>query len=242
MYGGFGSWLYSSIAGISRAPGSRGWSNLLFNPAVGASPNITLVTSSIDTPVGLVAVKWTSAVDNTGQCGLVPENAVMNLTCVTKSGAPGNFTSVNFASFGTPQGSCPTFSTGTCNSANSMSVVSSLCLGKSTCSIPATNAQFGGDPCLNTVKALAVALEGDCLEVQYQISTTVPVSSQATVVVNLAGSPANSVTVMEGSTPVWMNGTYVPGVPGVTGASVTPDGTAIGVATGSGNYVFSVAK
>jgi hypothetical protein len=242
MYGGFGSWLYTTVGGLDRMPGSRGWTNLLINPAVSASPNVTSASTSIDTPVGLAAVEWTTDVPNNGQCGFVAENSVLNLTCITKDGSAGTFTAVNFASFGTPAGSCPNFSAGACNSNNSVSVVTSLCVGKSTCSIPATNTQFGGDPCVNTPKSLAVSLTGNCLQIQYQVSPTVPVGSQANVMVDLTGASASAVTVYEGTSVVWTNGAFVPGVPGVTGATASPDGTSLLVTTGSGNYKFSVAK
>ena len=46
----------------------------------------------------------------------------------------------------------------TCSYANSTSVVAALCLGKTSCSITATNGVFGSDPCVKTVKTLSVQL------------------------------------------------------------------------------------
>lgn len=89
MYGGFGSWLYSSVGGIGRRYGSRGWTDLVINPTVGASSNVTSATASIDTPIGQAAVEWTSQVSNTGTCGYVAENSVLNLRCVGSNGQPG---------------------------------------------------------------------------------------------------------------------------------------------------------
>lgn len=245
MYGGWGSWLYTDVAGISRASSSRGWTNLLFNPIVGASPNVTEVSASIDSPIGLVAVDWTTNVANTGSCALAPENAIMNLTCQGRNGQMGAFTQVLFASFGTPSGNCPNFTTGSCNSPNSVSVVSAACIGKSSCSIPATNTNFGGDPCVNTLKQLAVSLAGNCLTVTYEISPTVPVGAQATVMVNTNGNNPNNIVIYEGPptnrVPIWVNGTYVPGVSGVTGATVI-NANQVGVMTGSGTYTFAVSN
>lgn len=68
--------------------------------------------------------------------------------------------SIKFASYGTPKGSCRKFSERNCHSSNSMSVVSRACLGKNSCSIGVSNAIFGGDPCRHTVKTLAV--EAQC--------------------------------------------------------------------------------
>ena len=45
-------------------------------------------------------------------------------------------------------------------SPSSMKVVSQECLGKNTCSILASNNLFGGDPCPNQLKHLAVVASG----------------------------------------------------------------------------------
>jgi hypothetical protein len=85
-------------------------------------------------------------------CGTVGENGTLTLT------APPNyvFTSVDFASYGTPTGSCGTFITSSCHSATSYTYVSSQLLGKTgSVSISATNANFG-DPCSGTLKRLYV--------------------------------------------------------------------------------------
>jgi hypothetical protein len=85
-------------------------------------------------------------------CGTVGENNTLTLT------APPNyvFTSVDFASYGTPTGSCGSFTTSSCHSATSYTYVSSQLLGKTgSVSIGATNANFG-DPCSGTLKRLYV--------------------------------------------------------------------------------------
>ncbi|HJX62889.1 MAG TPA: PA14 domain-containing protein, partial [Polyangia bacterium] len=61
--------------------------------------------------------------------------------------------SVGFASYGTPSGSCGAFTAGTCNASRSVSVVSSACIGKSTCRVSANKSTFG-DPCVGTAKRL----------------------------------------------------------------------------------------
>ena len=78
----------------------------------------------------------------------------VTVTCTT----PGaTIARVAFASYGTPTGSCPTFSTGTCNADNSTAVVISACQGKSSCIIFPNTTTFG-DPCYGTAKVLDVAL------------------------------------------------------------------------------------
>ncbi|KAI3706213.1 hypothetical protein L6452_23807 [Arctium lappa] len=65
------------------------------------------------------------------------------------------FASIEFASYGTPQGSCQTFSKGKCHAPNSASILSKACEGRNSCKIEVSNSVFG-DPCPRTVKTLAV--------------------------------------------------------------------------------------
>ncbi|KAI4345367.1 hypothetical protein L6164_012497 [Bauhinia variegata] len=64
--------------------------------------------------------------------------------------------SISFASYGTPRGSCQSFSRGNCHAPSSLSIVSKACQGKSSCSVKISNTRFGGDPCRGVIKTLAV--------------------------------------------------------------------------------------
>lgn len=92
-----------------------------------------------------------SSSSQTSICGTENEGSPVNLS------APSGqvFISVTFASYGTPNGSCGSFTIGGCHAANSKSVVESLLVGKNSASIMADNATFG-DPCLGTVKRLYI--------------------------------------------------------------------------------------
>ncbi len=85
-------------------------------------------------------------------CGNAAEEASASLTCPAGS----TITSIDFASFGTSTGECGSFAASECNAAESKAVVEAACLGRSSCSVEATNATFGGDPCSFTVKYLNV--------------------------------------------------------------------------------------
>ncbi|OWM77616.1 hypothetical protein CDL15_Pgr017014 [Punica granatum] len=63
-------------------------------------------------------------------------------------------TSVSFASFGTPQGSCGTFCPGSCH-VDMLETIRKACIGKDGCSI-VVNTNNLGDPCLEVLKTLAV--------------------------------------------------------------------------------------
>ncbi|KAF8370157.1 hypothetical protein HHK36_031788 [Tetracentron sinense] len=64
-------------------------------------------------------------------------------------------TSINFASFGTPEGQCGKFSQGICHGENVLSVVQQACIGQEGCSLPVSAANFG-DPCPGVLKSLAI--------------------------------------------------------------------------------------
>ena len=63
--------------------------------------------------------------------------------------------SIDFASYGTPSGSCGGFALGICDATRSRTVVQAACLGKQSCTVVADNATFG-DPCPGTPKQLCV--------------------------------------------------------------------------------------
>ncbi|XP_020214604.1 beta-galactosidase 8 [Cajanus cajan] len=67
--------------------------------------------------------------------------------------------SIKFASFGTPQGTCGNFKHGRCTSNKALSIVHKACIGSSNCRIEVSINSFG-DPCKGVVKSLAV--EASC--------------------------------------------------------------------------------
>ncbi|PHT85307.1 Beta-galactosidase 9 [Capsicum annuum] len=91
-----------------------------------------------------------------GKISLTDKTPEMHLQCDKGH----KISSIEFASYGTPNGSCQTFSQGKCHAANSLSVVSQACEGRNSCSIGISNAVFG-DPCRHIVKSLAV--QAKCL-------------------------------------------------------------------------------
>ena len=79
----------------------------------------------------------------TTACSRGPSN--VNLLCTT-----GQLVSaITFASYGTPT-TCPSPTTSSCHSPNSLAVVSSLCLNTRACTISVSPSLFGGDPCSGT--------------------------------------------------------------------------------------------
>lgn len=74
------------------------------------------------------------------------------LTCPEGS----TITAIEFASFGTPTGTCGAFAQSSCHAASSQAVLEAACLGQSTCAVDVSNAKFGGDPCSFVEKNLNV--------------------------------------------------------------------------------------
>ncbi|KAG0514109.1 hypothetical protein BDA96_10G161800 [Sorghum bicolor] len=68
--------------------------------------------------------------------------------------------SIKFASFGTPSGTCGSYSHGECSSTQALSVVQEACIGVSSCSMPMSSNYFG-KPCTGVTKSLTV--EAACL-------------------------------------------------------------------------------
>ncbi|KAK4408936.1 Beta-galactosidase 8 [Sesamum angolense] len=66
---------------------------------------------------------------------------------------------IKFSSFGTPRGTCGSFSHGRCSSKMAHSVVEKACIGSRSCSIGVSVSTFG-DPCAGITKSLAV--EASC--------------------------------------------------------------------------------
>ncbi|GMP31842.1 hypothetical protein CsSME_00005895 [Camellia sinensis var. sinensis] len=70
---------------------------------------------------------------------------------------PGQFiSSIKFASFGTPLGTCGSFQQGTCHASTSYSILEKKCVGQQRCSVAISNTNFGQDPCPNVLKRLTV--------------------------------------------------------------------------------------
>lgn len=91
-------------------------------------------------------------------CGTANENSPVTLT------APAGhvFTAIEFASYGTPNGSCGSFTFGACHSASSATVCSNTFVGQNSATVTASNGVFT-DPCVGTVKRLYVQARYDAL-------------------------------------------------------------------------------
>ena len=84
-------------------------------------------------------------------CGSVLNLQPLSLACAT-----GVIADIQFASYGTPSGSCGSWAVNaSCNEANTTAVVRAACVGKQACTVQAGPPNFD-DPCYNVVKVLDV--------------------------------------------------------------------------------------
>lgn len=123
----------------------------------------------------------------------------------------------------------------TCNANFSKSVVESMRVGNSSCTVTANNGVFG-DPCSGLVKYLAVKVSCSTASLRpvFSCKVTIPVGSSAAVVLSAFGGGTRS-ELYEDGVAVWTNGNFVAGVAGVTGGS--SDGKSISLTV---VYVFTV--
>ncbi|WOK96410.1 beta-galactosidase 3 isoform X1 [Canna indica] len=78
--------------------------------------------------------------------------AAMHLNCPEGT----SISSITFASFGNPSGTCKQYLQGSCHYPNSISVVEKSCLRNSSCAISFSDDNFGKDLCPGITKTLAV--------------------------------------------------------------------------------------
>ncbi|GMH17475.1 hypothetical protein Nepgr_019316 [Nepenthes gracilis] len=64
--------------------------------------------------------------------------------------------SIKFASYGTPSGTCGSFLRGTCHAPNTHAVLEKKCMGYQRCTVAISNKSFGFDPCPDVLKRLSV--------------------------------------------------------------------------------------
>ncbi|KAG8497589.1 hypothetical protein CXB51_008836 [Gossypium anomalum] len=71
--------------------------------------------------------------------------------------SPGQaISSIKFASFGTPLGTCGSYQQGPCHAPTSYDILEKRCVGKQRCAVTISNSNFGHDPCPNVLKRLSV--------------------------------------------------------------------------------------
>ena len=269
MWGTFGAWLYSDVAGLGHAAGGnarRGWKSLFLKPAAFAHADVTYASASVDTPIGLASISWYQEPQNLpvwyGKASQgTPSVSALTLVCRSTSSTNAQraaFTGVTFAAFGSPTGDSPGAynRSVTCDHPNATVVVAALCVGRSTCTIPLGTTAFGSDSKVGAGSdwcpkplgplTLAVAMDHNGCDATVVLTTTgsVPAGGRATFALPIgAHASSESVSVIEGSnaTVVFEGGTFVVGAAtGIAAARMNQEDRHVYIETGSGTYNFSV--
>ncbi|CAJ1955977.1 unnamed protein product [Sphenostylis stenocarpa] len=127
---------------------------VLFEEKGGDPTQISFVTKQIESLCAHVSDShpppvelWNSDTESGREVG-----PVLSLTCPQQNQV---ISSIKFASYGTPLGTCGNFYHGRCSSNKALSVVQKACIGSSSCSLGVSIDTFG-DPCRGVAKSLAV--------------------------------------------------------------------------------------
>lgn len=192
--------------------------------AIAASPTASVAPTVTPSPTH--AVVLTSTV-----CGTAQQGYAASAACPT-----GLFvTAVAFASYGLPSISCISscsFTTTACNAPSSQTVVAAACVGKTACSVLATDTTFGSVPCAGT-KNLAFALT--CAAALPPMSPSTTASASAAVTSSNTASRSRSGTTSPPSTPsVTVTNTAT--------VTASPTSTATGTASPSATVSKSAAR
>jgi len=125
-------------------------------------------------PSETLSSRPTSAPTSISVCATVNQSSVATISCPSST----IVRTIDFASYGTPTGSCGAFSKGWCDSSDSMSVVTRACLNQANCSVPAQVSDFG-DPCFMTYKQLYIQVT--CALTPSLVCATVEENNNATI-------------------------------------------------------------
>jgi hypothetical protein len=140
-------------------------------------------------------------------CGTANESLSLTLTAPTGA----IFDQINYASYGTPNGTCGLYSNGSCHSAISQTTCELYFLNKSTATIPANNGVFG-DPCPGTGKRLYVEAR-----YRYTNANDLTAKSNNAILVNGVGfTTTNSGSFIFDGTNDYM---YLPAISALNGSS-----------------------
>ncbi|AXB55749.1 T9SS sorting signal type C domain-containing protein [Flavobacterium fluviale] len=112
----------------------------------GNSCTVATTSGTITIGVGNNTISYTNGTSGT-VCAFADENNPINFIAP----AGNYFNTVNFASYGRPDGSCGSYTIQSCHSSTSQSKTEELLLGTNTTSFLADNTNYG-DPCFNVFK------------------------------------------------------------------------------------------
>ena len=139
MYSSFSAYLVQSVAGMSQAKGSAGYAELDLRPSRAYA--LRGASTTLELPHGDVHFSWERSGGT--QRDKVAEGDVAELSCGPHGG---RIVGVDFASFGTPTAhgvaGFGMMQHATCHASRSKAVVAALCVGRTSCTVPASKSTF----------------------------------------------------------------------------------------------------
>jgi hypothetical protein len=221
-------------SGISAGLTNVGWTAL----SGGTIPLSGLTTTAGTYPMTITVQNSTTGCSNavaftTVSCGTAAENGTVSLSTTN-----GTFSTVDFASYGTPNGSCGSFTIDSCDATNSTAIVSASAIGQSSFSIVAGNGIFG-DPCGGIGKRLYIQATSSTFNLVVNSNNTIALSSGAGT--NIQTRCINNAITNITYTSTVATGATFSGLPaGVTGTWAANVVTISGTPTASGTYNYTV--
>ncbi|KAL9229169.1 hypothetical protein vseg_004665 [Gypsophila vaccaria] len=128
---------------------------VIFEELGGDASKISLVKRSV-ARVCADAYEHHPTAENWGLNGINDTKSDHHPKAQLQCGEGQSISSIQFASFGTPSGTCGSFFKGTCHAQDSHAIFEKACVGQQTCTVAISNMNFGGDPCPNVLKRLSV--------------------------------------------------------------------------------------
>ncbi|KAM7254583.1 hypothetical protein ACFE04_003963 [Oxalis oulophora] len=123
---------------------------------LGGDPNaISLVRREVDSVCAYI-YEWQPTLMNYHMQASGKVNKPLRPKAHLSCGDGQKISSIKFASFGNPVGSCGNYKQGNCHAQHSYDAFERLCVGQTWCSVTVAPEMFGGDPCPNVMKWLAV--------------------------------------------------------------------------------------
>jgi len=96
---------------------------------------------------------------------------------------------------------------------------------------------FKTDPCPLTFKRLYIEATG-CIAARLKYDVKIPIGSDALVMIPALGLQINTLVIWEGSSILWSQGKYQPGIQGIKDATVTATGIKVSVLSGSFSFTM----
>lgn len=193
MWSSYSHYLVSGLAGISQNTRSAsgvggGYRSVRFFPA-SSGLGLSHARAELELPIGRVAHEWRR--HGGTQCGKAAEGRPMRLDC---GSGGGTITSIDFASFGAPEGICGAFtlSPRSCHAPATTHVLEERCLGRQFCQVTADAVEFllgDDDEAFRTVKCAGLLdAAGASARLYAQATCSAPPSLHVRVEVPLASA------------------------------------------------------